>query len=104
MRSLIADDSTRPQLRFHLPLDPARLLRARHRIRDFLHEYGVQRRAIEEIVLAVEEAMTNAVRHSGGEDVAVGLGFGSATPLRHDHRSRDSLRRLSVCRSGYGKA
>jgi PAS domain S-box-containing protein len=75
LRSLIADDSTRPQLSFHLPLDPARLLRARHRIRDFLHAHDVQPRAIEEIVLAIEEAMTNAVRHSGGEDLAVGLGF-----------------------------
>jgi anti-sigma regulatory factor (Ser/Thr protein kinase) len=53
-----------PQLFFRLPLDPARLLRARQRIRDYLVEGGIEPEAVESIVLSLEEAMTNAVRHS----------------------------------------
>jgi PAS domain S-box-containing protein len=66
----------RPRLRFHLPLDPARLLRARQRIRDYLHDHEVEPLVVNDVVLAVEEAMTNAVRHSAaGQDLEVGLSF-----------------------------
>jgi PAS domain S-box-containing protein len=57
-----------PRLSFSLPLDPARLLRARHRVRDYLNEHVADAEAIDAVVLAVEEAMTNAVRHSGARD------------------------------------
>ncbi len=68
MRSLIGAETPRSRLLFHLPLDPARLLRARQRIRDYLHEQRVDSATIDDVVLAVEEAMTNAVRHSGTTD------------------------------------
>ncbi len=45
-------------------------------IRDYLHEYELESGAISDIVLAVEEAMTNAVRHSGAsDDLALALWF-----------------------------
>jgi PAS domain S-box-containing protein len=61
----LTNEGTRPRLHFRLPLDPARLLRARQRIRDYLHERELEPGVIEDVVLAVEEAMSNAVRHSG---------------------------------------
>ncbi len=60
--------SPRPRLFFRLPLVPVRLLRARHRINDYLHQHGVAEDVIDDVVLAVDEAMTNAVRHSGARD------------------------------------
>ncbi|HMK91917.1 MAG TPA: ATP-binding protein, partial [Thermoleophilia bacterium] len=69
-------DSAPPKLGFRVPLDPARLRRARHRIRDYLHEHGALPEATDAIVLAVEEAMTNAVRHSlSSHDLEIGLYF-----------------------------
>jgi PAS domain S-box-containing protein len=56
------------RLLFLLPLEPVRLLRARQRIRDYLHQHGAAPDDIDDIVLAIEEAMTNAVRHCGAED------------------------------------
>jgi PAS domain S-box-containing protein len=51
-------------------------MRARHRIRDYLHGYIADGETIDDVVLAVEEAMTNAVRHSrAAGDVAINLGF-----------------------------
>ena len=68
--------SKQTSLAFRLPLDPARLLRARQRIRDYLDQQGVPVDAIDAVVLAVEEAMTNAVRHSDAKgDLEVRLGF-----------------------------
>jgi PAS domain S-box-containing protein len=65
---------TTPRLAFRLPLDPARLLRARERVRDYLHEHQVKCDAIDDVVLALEEAMTNAVRHSDAQqDLEVDL-------------------------------
>jgi PAS domain S-box-containing protein len=65
-----------PGLHFHLPLDPARLLRARHRIRDYLHACAADPAAVEDVVLAIQEAMTNAVAHSGArEDLEVDIEF-----------------------------
>jgi hypothetical protein len=61
------DQRTKPRLSFRLPLQPPRLLRARERIRDYLTEQRVDAHAIDDVVLAMEEAMTNAVRHSGAE-------------------------------------
>ena len=65
-----------PRLKFRLPLDPARLLRARERIRDYLTQHRIEGDTIDDVVLALEEAMTNAVRHSGtSEDLNVRLQF-----------------------------
>ena len=64
------------RLAFRLPLDPARLLRARERVRDYLHEHHADPQAIEDLVLALEEAMANVVRHSEAErDLEVTLAF-----------------------------
>jgi PAS domain S-box-containing protein len=68
LAALIISEETYPRLQFRLPLDAARLLRARQRIRDYLHGFGVTPIAIDDVVLAIQEAMTNAVRHSGAED------------------------------------
>jgi PAS domain S-box-containing protein len=57
-----------PRLQFRLPPDAARLSRARERIRDYLRQQGVAQEPVEAIVLAIEEACTNAVRHSGVQD------------------------------------
>ena len=61
-------DTSLPDLRFTVPLDAARLLRARERVRDFLDRLEVRTDIIDEIILAVEEACTNAVRHSCARD------------------------------------
>ena len=63
-----ATESPHTRLFFRLPLVPVRLLRARHRINDYLHQHGVAEDVIDDVVLAVDEAMTNAVRHSGARD------------------------------------
>ena len=64
------------RLAFSLALEPSRLLRARQRIRDYLDVHGAAPHLVDEVVLAIEEAMTNAVRHSGGcERLDVRLGF-----------------------------
>jgi PAS domain S-box-containing protein len=74
--SRTTEQSAHPSLRFRLPLDPARLLRARQRIRDYLDQHAVSSETIDVVVLAIEEAMTNAVRHSGAAgDLEVRLGF-----------------------------
>lgn|GEM_PF-3985535 len=69
-------DVSRPRLSFKLPLEPTRLHRARQRIRDYLHAAELDPEAIDDIVLAVEEAMANAVLHSGAtEDLETDLHF-----------------------------
>ncbi len=63
-----------PRLTFRLPPDPSRLLRARERLRDYLQQYCADQCAIDDIILAVQEACTNAIRHSGSrEDIEVCL-------------------------------
>lgn len=54
-----------PRLEFSLPQDPARLLRARARIREYLGHLTLDETAIDDVVLAVMEAATNALQHSG---------------------------------------
>jgi PAS domain S-box-containing protein len=69
-------ETSLPQLRFCLPLDPARLARARERIRDYLRLYCTEHDLVDDVVLCVEEACTNAIRHSGSETaMEVSLGF-----------------------------
>jgi PAS domain S-box-containing protein len=56
--------------------DPTHLLRARERLRDYLYQYCCDDEAVEQVVLAVDEACTNALRHSGSEaELEIGLGF-----------------------------
>jgi PAS domain S-box-containing protein len=77
-----------PQLAFSLPLEPARLSRARQRIREYLFEHRVDALAADDVVLAIEEAMTNAVRHSGStEDLDISLRCtgGDVTVTVRDH-------------------
>jgi phosphoserine phosphatase RsbU/P len=65
-----------PVLRFRLPPDPARLLRARERIRDYLSHYCAEQNTIEDVLLCIEEALTNVIRHScADDDLEIGLGF-----------------------------
>jgi PAS domain S-box-containing protein len=70
--------------------------RARERIRDYLREQRVAEEAVHAVVLAIEEAMTNAVRHSGtGEDLEVDLRFEGAdlvTEVRDHGRGFDTAR------------
>ena len=65
-----------PQLRFHVPLEASHLLRARERLRDYLREYCASRDLIDDVVLCIEEACANAIRHSGAhDDMQITLGF-----------------------------
>jgi PAS domain S-box-containing protein len=48
--------------------DPQRLLETRHAVRDFLAARGVDEQTVEELVLCVEEACTNTLRHSGSRE------------------------------------
>jgi GAF domain-containing protein/PAS domain-containing protein len=62
-----ADTSVRaPRLEFSLPFDPARLRRARARIREYLRCLTPDESCVDDVVLCVMEAATNALRHSAG--------------------------------------
>ena len=61
-----------PRLELSFPHDPARLLRVRERIRDYLDHLALDEESIDEVILAIMEAATNALRHSGG---AAGIGI-----------------------------
>jgi PAS domain S-box-containing protein len=56
------------QLSFSLPPVPSRLLRARDRIRDYLQQHCSDQVVIDDVVLCVEEACTNVIRHSGSRE------------------------------------
>ena len=65
-----------PRLRFRIPPDAARLLRARERIRDYLRQYCSDDDLIDDVVVCVDEACTNAILHGGVSDnIDVGLEF-----------------------------
>ena len=65
-----------PRLRFALAPAPSRLLRARDRIRDYLILHVSDQAIADDVVLAIEEACTNAIRHSGSqEEIEVCLAF-----------------------------
>jgi PAS domain S-box-containing protein len=68
-----------PRLRFHVPPEPSHLLRARDRIRDYLRHYCADEPTIDDVVLCIEEAAANAMRHSDTElDIELSLGFEGA--------------------------
>jgi PAS domain S-box-containing protein len=71
-----SDRPAPPRLHFSLGPEPSRLLRARERIRDYLTQHCSDEALVNDIVLAIEEAATNAIRHSGSpEDIDIQLGF-----------------------------
>ena len=57
-----------PRLDVSVPPDAARLARVRERVRDYLRHCVADRAQIDEVVLALEEACANAIRHSGASD------------------------------------
>ena len=57
-----------PRLSFRVRPEPLLLLRARDRMRDYLRQYLADPGAIDDVVLCVEEACTNAIRHSDSRD------------------------------------
>ncbi len=67
---------TSPRLNFHVAPEASRLLRARERIRDYLTTQCADPAIANDVVLAVEEACTNAILHSGSaEEIEIVLGF-----------------------------
>ncbi len=65
-----------PRLHFRVPPAPSNLLRARERMRDYLRQYCTEGQVIDDVVLCVEEACTNAIRHSGsGDEIEISLQF-----------------------------
>jgi anti-sigma regulatory factor (Ser/Thr protein kinase) len=65
-----------PRLHFRVPPEPSHLLRARDRIRDYLHQYCAERQVINDVVLCIGEAATNAICHSGSaQDIEMSLRF-----------------------------
>ena len=61
-------DSTAPVLRFSVAPEPSHLLRARERLRDYLRLHCADQDLVSDVVLCLEEACTNAIRHSGTSD------------------------------------
>jgi anti-sigma regulatory factor (Ser/Thr protein kinase) len=65
-----------PRLRFLIAPEAARLLRARDRVRDYLLQHCAERPLIDDVVLCIEEACTNAIRHSQAADyIEISLEF-----------------------------
>ena len=72
----VSPQTAPPRLHFRVPPEPAHLLRARERLRDYLRQYCAERQVVDDLVLCVEEACTNAIRHSGtGDDIEISLEF-----------------------------
>ena len=74
--SPVTSNTPPPHLYFNVPPEPSHLLRARERLRDYLRQYCTEQRVIDDLVLCVEEACTNAIRHSGSDaDITISLAF-----------------------------
>ena len=76
-----------PRLHFSLAPEPSRLLRARERIRDYLTPYSSDQRVVNDVVLAIEEACTNAIRHSGSDraiEILIEIGAGKVQATVRD--------------------
>ena len=65
-----------PALGFEVAPEPSHLTDARERLRDFLHRHCPDAHVVAEVVLCLEEACTNVIRHSGAcEAMHVALRF-----------------------------
>jgi PAS domain S-box-containing protein len=75
-QSSVTPQTAPPRLHFRVPPEPSHLLRARERLRDYLRLYCAERQVIDDVVLCIEEAATNAIRHSDSEqDIEISLRF-----------------------------
>ena len=82
---------TPPRLRFSVSPEPSHLLRTRERIRDYLTLHCADQTAVSDVVLAIEEACTNSIRHSGSQEaIEISLEF------------RDDELRVAVIDQGRG--
>jgi PAS domain S-box-containing protein len=65
-----------PRLHFSVAPEPSRLRRARERIRDYVTLHCADDTVVNDVVLAIEEACTNAIRHSGSHnEIEIYLAF-----------------------------
>ena len=75
-QSSLESQTAPPRLHFRVPPEPSHLLRARERLRDYLRQYCTEHQVIDDVVLCVEEACTNAIRHGDSlEDIEIALHF-----------------------------
>ena len=75
-QSSMAPRTAPSALHFRLPLEPSHLLRARERLRDYLQLHCADAALVDDVVLCLEEACTNAIRYSGaGDGMQVALRF-----------------------------
>jgi len=71
-----APEASPPRLEFRVPPEGSHLLRARERLREYLVHYCAERELVDDVVLCVEEACTNAIRHSASaDDIRIALEF-----------------------------
>jgi PAS domain S-box-containing protein len=71
-----ASQTVPPCLRFLVAPEASRLPRARERVRDYLTLVCCDQAPVDDVVLAVEEACTNAIRHSGSRrEIEIRLSF-----------------------------
>ena len=76
LKSRTMPHETPPALSFSVALEPSHLPRARERLRDFLRLHCAEEDLVEDVVLGLEEACANAIRHSGSsETMQVALRF-----------------------------
>ena len=89
----MSDSSAKPQtapprLHFRVPPEPAHLLRARERIRDYLRQHCSQCEVGDDLVMCIEEAATNVIRHSGSDkhfEISLGFEGGDLVAEVRDH-------------------
>jgi PAS domain S-box-containing protein len=75
-QSKIPSQTLPPRMQFRVPPEASRLLRARDRVRDYLRQYCAKEELVDDVVLCIEEACTNAIRHSGtADDIEISLQF-----------------------------
>ncbi len=60
--------ATPPALGFEVAPEPSRLPGTRERLRDYLHRHCSDARVIADVVLCLEEACANVIRHSGARE------------------------------------
>jgi anti-sigma regulatory factor (Ser/Thr protein kinase) len=88
----------------HLPSDPQRLPEVRERVRGWLAQDGWSEKQIGEIVLAVDEALSNVIRHGYGgrcdQQIHLHLGHAPAANGTSDLevRIRDHSERVDLSR------